>query len=557
MDPNMQQQPQYCYAPGAPAGGAAPPPPGYYSTGAGDSAPSGYVLPMSQPQQMMYYAPAPHGACPAPGYAYAAPMYYQPPEAAFAAMSLSGQTMLPMQQQQPQPQQTPGASSTTSNGSQPRASSTPIPNEESAGLGAPPACNPTMIPMQIMYTQMPQYYSMPGTGYEGGAQMMPMVYQDPNTGQMMQHMQPMQQQHQHQYPPHLMNRMMSTDPDAIPENIDDISQISHQSSPDSFMEAPGQQRHPSTPVSSMRRRVSLPPVNQNLLPSNYKTRLCTQWLDKRECSMGAQCKFAHGNAELRLPERPFRAINNPKYKTKMCKNYEPGANGECAYGERCEYIHPTDREYHTYRARAEAIARARGDFPRYKAMFDEVPGVPRRAHGAGGSTSGGCDADVESSKSVRSEAGDDSSYGGERTVSPPPPRGHRRGNGAGGGYLGTAMPPSVTRSAIRMGAGADAAAPQPRDTRDAPSQMRRGFAGGSMYNLASGTYTDNHHRDEYRARLARVPSASNVGGSGYGNGAGGGGAGGYRGDRDRARYGAAPKFNRRASMCHLNTAADY
>lgn len=30
--------------------------------------------------------------------------------------------------------------------------------------------------------------------------------------------------------------MMSTDPDAIPENIDDISQISHQSSPESFMD---------------------------------------------------------------------------------------------------------------------------------------------------------------------------------------------------------------------------------------------------------------------------------------------------------------------------------
>ncbi|GMS86423.1 hypothetical protein PENTCL1PPCAC_8598, partial [Pristionchus entomophagus] len=279
--------------------------------------------------------PAPHGASPAPGYAYAAPMYYQPPESAFAAMSLSGQTMLPMQQQQPKQTFTRGLSTVTPALFQHRASSTPIPNEEPAGLGATPACNPTMIPMQIMYTQMPQYYPMPGSGYEGGAQMMPMVCQDPNTGQMMQHMQPMQHQ-QHQYPPHLMNRMMSTDPDAIPENLDDIS---HQSSPDSFMEAPGQQRHHSTPVSSMRRRVSLPPVNQNLLPSNYKMRLCTQWLVKRECSMGAQCKLAHGNAELRLPERPFRAINNPKYKTKMCKKYEPGANGECATRESIFKIH--------------------------------------------------------------------------------------------------------------------------------------------------------------------------------------------------------------------------
>jgi hypothetical protein len=41
---------QYYYALGVPAGDSTPPP-GYYSTGADDSASSGYVLPMSQPQQ--------------------------------------------------------------------------------------------------------------------------------------------------------------------------------------------------------------------------------------------------------------------------------------------------------------------------------------------------------------------------------------------------------------------------------------------------------------------------------------------------------------------------
>ncbi|GMT30677.1 hypothetical protein PFISCL1PPCAC_21974, partial [Pristionchus fissidentatus] len=70
-------------------------------------------------------------------------------------------------------------------------------------------------------------------------------------------------QHQQQH----INRMVSTDPDMIPPNLDDISQISHQSSPHSFMEHPGQ-RHPSTPVTSLRRRVSLLPTKQIVLDGN-------------------------------------------------------------------------------------------------------------------------------------------------------------------------------------------------------------------------------------------------------------------------------------------------
>ncbi|GMT26440.1 hypothetical protein PFISCL1PPCAC_18222, partial [Pristionchus fissidentatus] len=70
------------------------------------------------------------------------------------------------------------------------------------------------------------------------------------------------------------------------------------------------------------------------MPSNYKTRKYTQWLEKRSCPMGASCKFAHGNEDLRLPERPFRTISNPKCKTKICKAFEPGASGLYAYAER-------------------------------------------------------------------------------------------------------------------------------------------------------------------------------------------------------------------------------
>ncbi|GMT31408.1 hypothetical protein PFISCL1PPCAC_22705, partial [Pristionchus fissidentatus] len=46
------------------------------------------------------------------------------------------------------------------------------------------------------------------------------------------------------------------------------------------------QRYPSAPMTSLRRRVSLPPTNQNgshipvLMPSNYKRRRCAQCLEK-------------------------------------------------------------------------------------------------------------------------------------------------------------------------------------------------------------------------------------------------------------------------------------
>lgn len=55
---------------------------------------------------------------------------------------------------------------------------------------------------------MPQYYhpmQQQQGGYEQQAQqLVPVMYQDPTTGQMMQTMQPMQSQHQQ--PPFLMNR---------------------------------------------------------------------------------------------------------------------------------------------------------------------------------------------------------------------------------------------------------------------------------------------------------------------------------------------------------------
>ncbi|KAK6728858.1 hypothetical protein RB195_006119 [Necator americanus] len=82
-----------------------------------------------------------------------------------------------------------------------------------------------------------------------------------------------------------------------------------------------------------------PPV-----PSNYKTRMCMTYASGRQCEMGARCKFAHGPEELRVTETPQRAPNS-RYKTKLCKNFGPYSANYCPYGLRCEFIHPTDKEY--------------------------------------------------------------------------------------------------------------------------------------------------------------------------------------------------------------------
>ncbi|CAI2303643.1 unnamed protein product [Caenorhabditis sp. 36 PRJEB53466] len=80
-------------------------------------------------------------------------------------------------------------------------------------------------------------------------------------------------------------------------------------------------------------------------PSNYKTRLCMMHASgTKPCEMGSRCKFAHGLKELRSADVPVRYPNN-KYKTKLCKNFARGGTGFCPYGLRCEFVHPTDKEF--------------------------------------------------------------------------------------------------------------------------------------------------------------------------------------------------------------------
>ncbi|GMT15433.1 hypothetical protein PFISCL1PPCAC_6730, partial [Pristionchus fissidentatus] len=79
-----------------------------------------------------------------------------------------------------------------------------------------------------------------------------------------------------------------------------------------------------------------PPGRKSPLPDSYKTVMCQAWLEASMCSFGENCRFAHGEHELRPMTQPQRA--NRKYKTKLCEKYTN--TGLCPYGQRCLFIHP-------------------------------------------------------------------------------------------------------------------------------------------------------------------------------------------------------------------------
>ncbi|GMR37293.1 hypothetical protein PMAYCL1PPCAC_07488 [Pristionchus mayeri] len=79
-----------------------------------------------------------------------------------------------------------------------------------------------------------------------------------------------------------------------------------------------------------------PPGRKSPLPDSYKTVMCQAWLEAAMCSFGENCRFAHGEHELRPMTQPQRA--NRKYKTKLCEKYTN--TGLCPYGTRCLFIHP-------------------------------------------------------------------------------------------------------------------------------------------------------------------------------------------------------------------------
>uniref|UniRef100_A0A8R1DUW1 C3H1-type domain-containing protein n=1 Tax=Caenorhabditis japonica TaxID=281687 RepID=A0A8R1DUW1_CAEJA len=78
-------------------------------------------------------------------------------------------------------------------------------------------------------------------------------------------------------------------------------------------------------------------VSNNEQPANYKTRFSGSHASgAKSCEMVGRCN-------LRTAE-PLRFPNN-KYKTKLCKNFARGGTGFCPYGLRCEFVHPSDKEF--------------------------------------------------------------------------------------------------------------------------------------------------------------------------------------------------------------------
>ncbi|KAG1368069.1 zinc finger CCCH domain-containing protein 9 [Cocos nucifera] len=70
----------------------------------------------------------------------------------------------------------------------------------------------------------------------------------------------------------------------------------------------------------------------------FKTELCNKWEENGECPYGEHCQFAHGVAELRP------VIRHPRYKTEVCRMILAGDT--CPYGHRCHFRHtlsPSDR----------------------------------------------------------------------------------------------------------------------------------------------------------------------------------------------------------------------
>lgn len=89
----------------------------------------------------------------------------------------------------------------------------------------------------------------------------------------------------------------------------------------------------------------LPPISgrKSPKPDSYKTVMCQAWLETGKCNFAENCRFAHGEEELRPCKIP---IKNAKYKTKLCDKYT--MTGLCPYGNRCLFIHPDANAHNAY-----------------------------------------------------------------------------------------------------------------------------------------------------------------------------------------------------------------
>lgn len=108
----------------------------------------------------------------------------------------------------------------------------------------------------------------------------------------------------------------------------------------------------------------------------YKTELCHNYAENGQCRYGLQCKFAHGEHEMRHVRR------HPRFKTIPCKSFYD--SGMCPYGHRCNFIHEDDLIYESAVSLPSSpiskpiqlpsvpnISKAVNNIP---AVFDNVPG---------------------------------------------------------------------------------------------------------------------------------------------------------------------------------------
>lgn len=80
-------------------------------------------------------------------------------------------------------------------------------------------------------------------------------------------------------------------------------------------------------------------INEELLKktavdeTKYKTEMCKNWEEKGRCNYGKKCRFAHGKHEL----VDKSVINKDRYKSKLCNSFH--SFYFCPYGQRCLFIH--------------------------------------------------------------------------------------------------------------------------------------------------------------------------------------------------------------------------
>ncbi|KAJ1965868.1 hypothetical protein IWQ62_002563 [Dispira parvispora] len=87
----------------------------------------------------------------------------------------------------------------------------------------------------------------------------------------------------------------------------------------------------ATPTSIDKDMTMALPQESNDEKRLYKTELCRSFAERNYCRYGNQCKFAHGEEELRSRMR------HPKYKSELCRNY--WTTRTCRYGDRCNFVH--------------------------------------------------------------------------------------------------------------------------------------------------------------------------------------------------------------------------